>query len=143
MVRATILLDYQEGEVFAPKEPAMAKKKRSRRTDINKTQAVADYLAEHSDAMPRQIAEDLTKQHGVEFTPTGVSTTKSQLKKAGRIPGGKRRGRPKGSAAKNGRRASSSAKVDISDLVAAKKMAERLGGVAKAREVMGLLAQLE
>jgi hypothetical protein len=33
--------------------------------------------------------------------------------------------------------------VDISDLVAAKKMAEKLGGVAKAREVLGLLAQLE
>jgi hypothetical protein len=118
-------------------------KKRSTKSDINKTEAVAAYLAEHPGAMPKQIAEDLTKQHGVEFTPTAVSTTKFQLKKSGRIPGGKRRGRPKGSASKNGRRSSSSARVDISDLVAAKKMAEKLGGVAKAREVLGLLAQLE
>jgi hypothetical protein len=117
----------------------MAKKSKS---DINKNEAVANYLAQNPGAMPKQMAEDLTKQHGVEFTPTGVSTTKFQLKKSGRIPGGKRRGRPKG-AAKNGRGAASPAKVDISDLVAAKKMAEKLGGVAKAREVLGLLAQLE
>jgi hypothetical protein len=121
-------------------EQAMAKK-RSTKSDINKTEAVANYLADHPDAMPKQIAEDLTKQHGVEFTSSGVSTTKFQLKKSGRLPGGKRRGRPKGSAAKNGRRASST-KVDISDLVAAKQMAERFGGIEKARQAMEILAKL-
>ena len=39
--------------------------KRSKTSEINKTQAVADYLAERPDAMPKQIADDLTKQHGV------------------------------------------------------------------------------
>jgi hypothetical protein len=116
-------------------------KKRSKRSGVNKTEAVAAYLAEHPGAMPKQIADDLTKQHGVEFTPTAVSTTKFQLKKAGRIPGGKRRGRPKESAAKNGRKATST-KVDISELVAAKQMAEKFGGIEKARRVMDVLAKL-
>jgi hypothetical protein len=116
-------------------------KKRSKSRDINKTEAVAAYLAEHPGAMPKQIAEDLTRQHGVEFTPSGVSTTKFQLQKSGRLPGGKRRGRPTGSAAKNGRRATST-QVDVSDLVAAKQMAEKFGGIEKARHVMDVLAKL-
>jgi hypothetical protein len=101
---------------------------------LNKTKAVAAYLKDHPRAKTKQIAEDLTKQHGVEFKPTAVSTIKHQLKKRGALKGKRGPGR---------KAAASSNKVDVADLVAAKKFAERFGGAEKARQILSVLAQLE
>jgi hypothetical protein len=122
----------------------MARKKRAASSDsqsqasaeggrINKSQAVRDYMADHPRAKPKQIAEELTQKHGIEFTPGAVSTIRHQMKKSKG-----RKGRP-------GRRPKAAAgamKVNIDDLVAAKKMAERLGGVEKTRQILNVLAQL-
>jgi len=53
----------------------MAKKQK-----VNKTQAVADYLKGHPEAMSSEIAQALTKQ-GVKISPGHVSNIKSKIKK--------------------------------------------------------------
>ena len=107
---------------------------------LNKTQAVLEYLQNNPGAGNTQIANELTKQTGVEFKPTGVSTIKHQLKQRGLIKG--KRGRKPGR--KPGRPAGAvSNKIDVADLVAAKKLAERLGGVEKARKMLDVLAQIK
>jgi transposase len=123
----------------------MARKKRAAATSngdegaadggkLNKTQAVLAYLKDHPRAKNKQMAEELTKQHGVEFKPTAVSTIKHQLKKRGALKGKRGPGRPA---------AASSNKVDVADLVAAKKFAAKFGGAEKARQILNVLAQLE
>ena len=101
---------------------------------LNKTKAVKEYMAQHPRAKPKKIAEDLTKQYGIEFKPTAVSTIKHQLKKSGALKGRRGPRRQQGAGAAN--------RIDISELVAAKKMAERLGGVEKTRQILDVLAQL-
>jgi hypothetical protein len=55
----------------------MAKKKSS----LNKSQVIRDYVAAHPEAKPKDVAAALTAQHGVEFTSQAVSMTKSNDKK--------------------------------------------------------------
>jgi hypothetical protein len=102
---------------------------------LNKTKAVLAYLKDHPRAKTKQMAIDLTNQHGVEFKPTAVSTIKHQLKKRGALRGTRGPGRKAAAAPSN--------KVDVADLVAAKKFAERFGGAEKARQILSVLAQLE
>jgi hypothetical protein len=110
-------------------------KKSAEEGKINKSQAVRDYMADNPRAKPKEIAEELTKKHGIEFTSGSVSTIRHQMKKRKG-----RRGRP----GRPGRRPQQAAasKVNIADLVAAKKMAERLGGIEKTRQILNVLAQL-
>jgi ribosomal protein L23 len=100
---------------------------------VNKTKAVLAYLKVHPRAKNTKIAEDLTQQYGIEFKATNVGATKHQLKKRGALKGKRGPGRPA---------AASADKVDVADLVAAKKLAERFGGVEKARKMLDVLAQL-
>ncbi len=49
--------------------------------EVNKSQAVRDYLAGHSDAMPKEVMATLAKE-GIEVSRVLVSGIKGKLKKA-------------------------------------------------------------
>jgi hypothetical protein len=104
----------------------------------NKSVAIRDYKAAHSDAGPKAIAEALGKD-GVKVTPAFVSTVLSNdRRKAGkarrrRRGGVGRRGAPRGGL--RGNRA-------LANLIQAKKLAEQMGGIEPARRALNALAKL-
>jgi len=106
----------------------MAKK----RKQVNKSQAIRDYAKANPKAGPKEIAETLTKQ-GIKVTPGLVSNVKTMAKKRRRA---KRKPAPATKPAVSDR-------VSLSTLVQAKKMAEQLGGVDKAKRALAALAKLQ
>ena len=128
----------------------MAKKPKS--DGINKAQAIREYVTEHPDEGPKAVADILTKQLGVEVTPGTVSTTKYQMGRVAAEGNSKpaqptidtpKRGRPAStSQATNGARGGSATKIGIEELLAAKALSDKLGGVEKAKEALELLAKL-
>ena len=118
----------------------------------NKSAAIREYLDSNPAAKPREIVDAL-KAQGVEVTPAFVSTIKS---KSGSGSGPKkRRGRPARAAAATpartrrttsrpaGRRAAASSdSVSVDSLIRAKKLAEELGGVEKARAALSALEKI-
>ncbi len=113
----------------------MAKRK------INKSQAVLAYMADNPDAKPKAVAEALATK-GITVTPGAVSTIKFQAAKKGDAPAAKRPGRP----AKTGKSAKSAAKSggnsNLDQLIAAKELADRVGGVDEAKRLLDTLAKL-
>jgi len=109
----------------------MAKKaaKKAPKKEVNKTQLIKEALAKSPNGSPSEIAEEL-KAHGI--TAQYVSTVKNTLKKK---KGTKKVGRK---AASKGREGS----VNRSDLVRAKKLADELGGVQKAKELLDIIGEL-
>lgn len=134
----------------------------------NKSAAIRDYLETNADAKPKEIVEHL-KSQGMDVTPAFVSTIKSKLLSSGQISAGggtssggaakatKRRGRPKGAAVKKATRrgrapkaaataapaaSASSGNVSIDGIVLAKKLADQLGGVDKARAALAALEKI-
>ena len=97
----------------------MAKRK------INKTTLIREALKKNPSASPAKIAEGL-KKHGIsaQYVSTIKSTTKT-----------------KGSEQQKGRKTTKD-EVSVSDLVKASKLAEDLGGVAKAQEILNVLAKI-
>jgi hypothetical protein len=154
------LIAYLIGKVFSEGTSNtgvsnMAKKEKS---DVNRTQAIKDYLAQNPDAMPKATAEDLQKQ-GVEVSAQHVSAVKHSLKKeaeaapamappeeptpAERAPRKKvrrKKVRRKKKVAAEPQAADD--KISLSALKEAKKLAERLGGIEQAKEALSALAQL-
>ena len=95
---------------------------------VNKTQLIKDALAKNPKASPIEIAEGL-KNHGI--SAPYVSTVKSSLKAK----------KPTKTAKK--KVAKKSDKVSLGDLVKASRLAEELGGVDKAQEMLNALAKLK
>ncbi len=106
----------------------MAKKKAS----INKSQLIRDQIAAQPKDGPKAIAAALKKK-GVKVTESLVGAVK--YKKKGKK---KRRGRKAAAAAKP----AASDKVSLSTLVQAKKLADGLGGIEKAKGALAALAKL-
>lgn len=105
----------------------MAKKS----TSGTKSAAIRNYKAEHQDAKPKDIAEALNKA-GEKVTPAFVSTVLSNDKKRGK----KKRGKP-------GRKPGSVvAASQFESLVQAKKLADQMGGVHKAKAALDALAKI-
>ena len=100
----------------------MAKAKRGA-----KSAAVREYLAENPGTRTIDVVTAL-KQQGIRVSAQAVSNLKG--KKAGKGTGKKRQ------AAKTHRSPS------IEDLIAAKKLADLLGGVGKAKAAIAVLAKL-
>lgn len=98
---------------------------------VNKTQAVKEYMSQNRKASPKEVSEALTKQ-GIEVSPNYVSTIKSKLKKRRRRP------RKVGAAA-----ASPTDRLSLSALLDAKRFAERIGNLDKAKELLDALAKLK
>jgi hypothetical protein len=101
----------------------MAKKK------VNKAQLIKDAMAASPKASPAEIAKSL-KKHGITAAyVSNVKSTASPKKK-------KKRGRP---AAK---KSTTSDKLSLGALVKAKKLADELGGVDKAKSLLDAVAKL-
>jgi hypothetical protein len=102
----------------------MAKRK------TNKSAAIRNYLASNPSATPSTIIEDLKKK-GIKVGASLVSAVKYKQPAGGN-------GRRK----KAGRRAAANGHVDLDRLIEAKKMADKLGGVAAAKSALDMLAKL-
>ena len=98
----------------------MAKRK------VNKAQLIKDALAANPKATPIEIAKSL-KKHGI--TANYVSNIKFTKKK--------KRGRPPAK-----KSATTSDKISLGALVKAKKLADELGGVDKAKSLLDAVAKL-
>jgi hypothetical protein len=100
----------------------------------SKSDSIRAYLAENPKAGPTEIAQALAAK-GIEVSIPLVSALKAKAKGGGR---GKKRGATRG-----GRKTTAGgSKVSLETLLAAKKMAQQLGGVDKAREALDLLEKL-
>lgn len=108
----------------AAKKKTPPKKRAAPKKEVNKSKAIRDYMAQKPDAGPTAVAEGLGKK-GIEVSAAFVSTIKAmdKAKKAGR------RGRV--------------GEVTTADLLQAKKLADQLGGVERAKEAMDALAKLQ
>lgn len=104
----------------------MAKKS----TSGTKSASIRNYKADHPDAKPKAIAEALTKG-GEKVTSAFVSTVLSNDKRRGgkKRKGGRKPGRV-------------SAASGFDSLVQAKKLADQMGGVHKAKAALDALAKI-
>ena len=108
----------------------MAKKKAG---EPNKSKVIRDYKNEHPGEGPKSIAAALSAT-GLKVTPGFVSTVLSNDKrKSGKSRGPGRRGR---------KPASETAGDSIEQLIQAKRLVDKLGGIDKARSAIDALAKL-
>ena len=110
----------------------MAKKK----TKVNKTQLIKDFLAENPGTAPKDVAAILSKQ-GLSVRANYVSTIKTNMK--AKKKSGKKAAPKKAVAAK---KQVATDQISLSALLEAKKLAARLGGVEQAKQAISALAQL-
>lgn len=117
----------------------MAKAKTSSNSEsgkgANKSQAIRDALNSKRGIKPQEVVEILATQ-GIETTAAYVSTIKSNTKKkknAGRKTAGP--GRPP-------KTRSTGDSFSVETLLAAKKMAEKLGGVDQAKAALDAISRL-
>jgi hypothetical protein len=114
----------------------MAKRKT---TAVSKSAAIREYISANPSAGPTAIYDALTKQ-GIKVSKGLVSVVKYSKPKSG-----KRHDRPvKAQAASTMGviKALLSGPMPASDLIAAKELADSMGGIAKAREALDLLEKL-
>lgn len=117
-----------------------------------KSTLIREYMTANPSASPKEVAAAVTAQ-GVECTSEYVSTIKAMDKakqKAGKPKG--KPGRPPGSGKKAAAAAEASAApvaeaaptgaLSLDTLLAAKKLATALGGVANAKAVLDVLSKL-
>jgi hypothetical protein len=103
-----------------------------RRRKISMSQAIRDYLAKHPSAMPKDIQAALAAK-GVNVGYSLISQIKY---KAGRRGGHKTRS---SNSRKLGR---PSTAVSFELLVAAKEIADQMGGIERAKEALAMLERL-
>ena len=109
---------------------------------------IRDFIAHNPTAGPKEIREGLSKQ-GHEVSPSLINRIKYNdplAKSTTRRPaaGAGRRGRPTRRGRRTGSRpgANGALRISIDDLIAAKKLADELGGIDNAREAVDALAKL-
>ena len=98
----------------------------------NKSEAIRNYKEKNPDAGPKGISAGLAKE-GVKVTPAFISTVLSNDRRKAR------KGRRKGGR-KPGRQAAGGDALQA--LVQAKRLADQMGGVAKARSALDALARI-
>jgi len=103
----------------------MAKRK------VNKSQKIRDYKAANPNEGPTAIAKALTAQ-GLKVSPRQVSTTLTNEKKK---KGGVRR-------KKRRTKVAARSKVSVEQILQAKKLAEQMGGVVKAKAALDALSKI-
>ena len=97
----------------------------------SKSKAIREYKAGHKAAGPTAIAAALSNE-GVKVSPQFVSTVLSNARRKGRRgKGGRRGGRPAGGGGGS-----------LRQLLAAKMLAAKLGGINAARQALNALAKL-
>ena len=98
--------------------------------EVNKAQAVRDYLKEHRDALPKAVS-DAFKAQGVDVSPNYVSNIKFQM--------GLKKRRKKAAASEA---AAVEDAISLSALLEAKKLVAKLGSTEVAKKAILALAQL-
>ncbi len=106
----------------------VAKKKKK----INRSQAIRDFLAKDPSAMPKAIKAARAKK-GIDVSNSLVNAIKYGQPKKG--PG--KRVRKTGSRSK-----STSGETSFDALLGAKALADKLGGVQRAQQALGMLERL-
>lgn len=101
---------------------------------VNKSEAVRQFLAKSKRAKPATVVAALAEQ-GITITAQYVSTIRSNAR---RKKGKNKRGENGGATTRP-----ASDKVSLATLVQAKRLADQLGGVAKAKEALDALAKLQ
>jgi hypothetical protein len=117
------------------------RKAKSRDGTISKSQAVRDYLAQHRNAMPKEIGPAIKAAHGIDVSPQFISMIKSKFRKAPKRRGRKRRTESFATTRRRGR-PSNGARFSIDDLLSAKKLAQQVGGVDRAQQLIQALVRL-
>lgn len=100
----------------------------------NKSAAIRDYLQQHPDAGPTEVARALTEQK-IKVSATHVSNVKARLA-SGAAVGTRGVGRPRKSASFNG------GGLSIEMLVEVKKIVDRVGSVENAQRALSALSKL-
>lgn len=103
-------------------------------SENNKSQASRDFVTENPGVGPTEAAAKLSESLGVKVTPQTVSSVKFQMKKAGPMRGRKSR---------IGRRATANGHVGFNEMLAAKELAAKVGGVEQAKQALEALAKLQ
>jgi hypothetical protein len=93
---------------------------------VNKSQRILDYCAEHPDAKPKEVAATLNKSEKLNISAQYVSTIRS--KHRGVVGGGSMATRRR---------------VDLHNLIEAKKFVDRVGGLKAAQDAINAIAQLQ
>lgn len=106
--------------------------KRGRSKDgVNKAQLVRDAFAKLGiDASAKDVQAECDA-HGVTIAPAQISNIRTKIKE-GKKPG--RRGAKAGGGSSNG--------ITADELIQARVMADKVGGVARAKELLDLLQKL-
>lgn len=105
--------------------------------NVNKTQAVKDYLKEHPGALPVAVSEAL-KAQGVDVDPKYVSNVKFKLG----IKKRRKKAVAKGEEAKPAAAAVPTDMISVAALQKAKKLIQELGGVQQAKQALAALGRL-
>lgn len=91
---------------------------------LNKGQTIRDYLNanKNTELTSREIAEVLTKEHGVKISSSYVENVKYTMRQ--------KKGKKKSKA------------IDIADLITAKEFIAKLGGIERTKQAMDYLTKL-
>ncbi len=105
--------------------------RKGNRRKLNKSAAIRDYLQQHPDAGPTEVARKLTEQR-IRVSATHVSNVKARLA-SGAAVGTRGVGRP---------RKVTTGSVSIETLVEVKKIVDRIGSVEMAQKALHSLSRL-
>jgi hypothetical protein len=114
----------------------MAKKAKSSSGESNKSQAIRDYMSANPDAGPTSVADALNASQGWKISAAYVSTIKNKVKGGKKLRRGVRR------AARTSGGGGGGAGVNEQALLQAKKLAEQIGSIDKAKAALDLLGKL-
>jgi hypothetical protein len=105
----------------------MAKKSaKPKKKDGNKSQAIRDYVKQHADAGPTEIANALNAREGWKISAAYVSTIKNKMKTTRSARG----------------RSAAGGQLDAKALLQAKELTKQVGGIDNARAALDLLAKI-
>ena len=105
--------------------------------EVNKTQAVKDYLRQNPGALPVAVSEAL-KAHGVDVDPKYVSNIKFKLG----IKKRRKKAVAKGEGATPAAAVAPTDMISVAALQKAKKLVQEIGGVQQAKQALIALGQL-
>ena len=118
----------------------MAKKaaKSSGEQDVNKSQAIRDYIKANPDEGPTAVAAALNSSQGWDISAAYVSTIKNKMKG----PSKSSRSSRSASRSRASSRSAAASGVDAQSLMQAKELAKHAGGINEAKAALDLLAKL-
>lgn len=116
------------------------RKKKSAKRGVNKTAEIMAACKANPKAGPTEIAETLKKK-GVDVTAAYVSSVKTARKQK-RKGKGRKKSRATKQTRTTGRNGHAGDTFSMNDLLEAKKLVDRLGGIEQARNAVQALAKL-